>query len=171
MGKQLILFRHGKSDWEGDFGNDHERPVAKRGIKAAKVMGRLLTKAAQQPDAIITSSAARARTTIEIAAQTGHWSAPIRITDSLYEASPAQVLEVIHQEPDTTERLMLVGHEPTWSELTSHLIGGGRIGVPTAALVGIEFELDAWSKVEYGLGLLFWLMPPRFFTDGDFEFA
>ena len=37
--RSVIMFRHGKSDWDVDYGPDHDRPLAKRGIKAAKKMG------------------------------------------------------------------------------------------------------------------------------------
>lgn len=164
MAKQLILLRHGKSDWNADFESDHERPLAKRGVKAAKAMGRLLSAAGQIPDAIIASSAVRAYSTVELALKAGQWNCPLQVTDSLYEAEPAQVLREIKQAPDAIGALLLVGHEPTWSQLTSLLIGGGRIGFPTAAMARIDFELDTWKQVEYGQGRLIWLLQPRFFT-------
>ncbi|MBD2258670.1 histidine phosphatase family protein [Pseudanabaena sp. FACHB-2040] len=169
MEKHLILFRHGKSDWAAEFQRDHERPVAKRGIKAAKAMGKLLAAAGQVPDSIVSSSAVRAKTTAELAAEAGGWGCPLRVTDQLYEATPEEVMTVIQQEPDTTRTLMLVGHEPTWSELTGRLIGSGRVLFPTAAMVRIDFELSSWEQIAFGLGQLVWLIPPKLFTEGDFE--
>ncbi|HEY9761172.1 MAG TPA: histidine phosphatase family protein [Trichocoleus sp.] len=168
MEKRLILFRHGKSDWDAQFPSDHERPVAKRGIQAAKVMGKLLAAAGQVPDSVVTSSAVRAKTTAEIAAKAGQWSCPMRVTPELYEATSEQALQVIQQEPDSTNILMLVGHEPTWSELTRRLIGGGHVTVPTAVLIAIDFEVNSWVQVTFGSGSLTWLMPPKFFTEGNF---
>ena len=78
--KKLIVFRHGKSDWEGDVGSDHERRVAPRGQKAARTMGRFLSLARQAPDSIIASSAVRARTSAELAKEAGKWKAEIRVT-------------------------------------------------------------------------------------------
>ena len=164
MAKQLILFRHGKSDWNGDFERDHERPLAKRGVKAAKAMGRLLSTSGQIPEAIITSSAVRAYSTVDLALKEGRWNCPVQVTDNLYAADPAQVLEEIKQAPDTVNTLLLAGHEPTWSQLTSLLIGGGGISFPTAAMAGIDFEIDDWKQVGYGEGRLVWLLQPRFFT-------
>ena len=63
--RRLILFRHGKSDWDAPFGSDHERPLSKRGVKAAKTMGLVLARSDLVPDHAITSSAVRARTTLE----------------------------------------------------------------------------------------------------------
>ncbi len=67
--KTLIFFRHGKSDWDAEYHGDHNRPVAKRGRKAAKLMGRFLASTGQVPDSVVTSSALRARSTFELAAQ------------------------------------------------------------------------------------------------------
>ena len=164
MEKQLILFRHGKSDWDGDFEGDHERPLAKRGVKAAKMMGRLLTASGQIPEAIITSSAVRAYSTVDLALKEGKWNCSVKVTDALYAADAAQVLAEIRQVSDTISTLLLAGHEPTWSQLTSLLIGGGGISFPTAAMARIDFEIDAWEQVEYAKGTLVWLLQPRFFT-------
>ena len=164
MEKRLILFRHGKSDWDADFESDHERPLAKRGVRAAKAMGRLLTASSQIPDAIITSSAVRAYSTVTLALQEGQWNCSVKATDVLYEAEPAQVLEEIRRASDTIGALLMAGHEPTWSQLTSLLIGGGRIDFPTAAMARIDFEIDSWKQAAYGKGTLVWLLQPRFFT-------
>ena len=164
MTKQLLLFRHGKSDWEAEFNRDHDRPVAERGLKAAKTMGKLLAAAAAVPDSVITSSALRAHTTLQLAMEAGHWQSQIRVTEALYEASVDQVMEVIHQEPDHHRSLMLVGHEPTWSGLTTYLMGGGRVRVPTAAVVCLGFDVDTWGQVAPQGGMLLWLLPPKLIT-------
>ncbi|WP_017297443.1 SixA phosphatase family protein [Nodosilinea nodulosa] len=164
MTKRLILFRHGKSDWEAGYGRDRDRPVAERGITAAKTMGKLLAAAGQVPDLAITSSAVRARTTLELAAEAGGWSCPVEITDDLYEASVKQVLEVIYQVPDQHSSVMLVGHQPTWSDAITYFMGGGAVQMPTAVMACLEFEVTTWAKVEAGRGVLLWLLPPRLFV-------
>ena len=113
--KTLVFFRHGKSDWAAPFDRDHDRPLAKRGRKAAQVMGRFLASSGQAPDSIVTSTAVRARDTVRVASRAGGWSAPIRETLELYGAGPETILSLIRTEPDTAESLLLAGHEPTWS--------------------------------------------------------
>lgn len=164
MTKHLILFRHGKSDWGAGSGRDRDRPVAPRGITAAKTMGKLLATAGKVPDLAITSAAVRARTTLEIAAEAGGWSCPQEITDDLYEASISQVLEVIHRVADHHSSLMLVGHQPTWSDAVTYFTGGGAVHMPTAVMACLEFEVNTWREVEAGRGTLLWLLPPRLFT-------
>ena len=71
--RSLILFRHGKSDWDAPFASDHERPLTNRGKEAARLMGRFLQQTGQIPDLAVSSSAQRARDTQQLAARAGHW--------------------------------------------------------------------------------------------------
>ena len=158
--KTILLLRHGKSNWDADYGADHERPLAERGQKGARKMGRFVTTARAVPDRAITSSAVRARETLAIAAEAGGWSGPARVTDALYEASPEAVLDEIRSEPDEADTVIVVGHEPAWSGLVSLLIGGGRIEMKTAALARVDVEVASWSDVAPGRGSLALLLPP-----------
>ena len=50
------------------------------------------------------------------------------------------------------------------------LIGGGTVGMPTACMARIDFGVESWKAIEYGTGNLVWLLPPKVFTKGKFEF-
>ena len=158
--KTILLLRHGKSDWEAEYGDDHERPLATRGQKGARKMGRFLTTARTVPDRALTSSAVRARETLATAAEAGGWTGPARVTDALYGASPGDVLREIQAEPDDADTVVVVGHEPTWSGLVSLLIGGGRVEMKTAAVARIDVEVETWADVREGRGALAFLLPP-----------
>lgn len=158
----LILFRHGKSDWDAPFANDHERPLAARGKEAARCMGRWLQQSQQVPDLAISSSALRARDTLQIAARAGKWKCPLRIESALYDTSSSAVLGWLQRLDDNPDCLLLTGHEPTWSELAGRLIGGkALLRVPTGAMLRIDFEVETWAQVEFGSGELRWLLPPK----------
>lgn len=160
--KTVIFFRHGKSDWDANFDADHERPINKRGRKASGRMGRFLADAGQLPDHIITSSAVRARATLELAVEKGGWGEiSTLVARDLYEASPGDVLDVIQNQEDHSSRLLLVGHEPTWSQMVRSMIGGGRVKMPTAAMARIDFDVPAWRHVDFDQGTLKWLVPPK----------
>ncbi len=165
--KTLILFRHGKSDWGARYQGDHNRPVAKRGRKAAALMGRFLRKTGQTPDSVVTSSALRARTTVELAHESGGWGCPVRVTDQLYDAQCQDLLREIHAEPDATERLLLAGHEPTFSEMIGRLTGQ-VVNFPTASMGRIDFDGTSWSQVEFGAGRLVWLVHPKLLKKSGF---
>ena len=157
----LLVLRHGKSDWGADFEADHERPLNQHGVKAAKLIGRFLSAIDLTPDSIVTSSAVRARTTVEIAAQAGGWSCPIRVSGQLYDTSPGPVIEEIQQQPPGAKTLLIAGHEPTWSTLTALLVGGGSMRFPAAALACIEFPSGRWADVAPSRGQLAWLINPK----------
>ncbi len=159
--KKLYLLRHAKSDWQSAYDRDHDRPLARRGVRAAGLMGRLLTAIEQPPDSIVTSSALRARRTVELAAEAGKWTCPIRVTPELYEANPEAVFREIAGEADSHQALMIVGHQPTFSEAASLLVGGGHLAMVTAALVRIDLEIERWSDVDAGAGVLVWSVPPK----------
>ncbi|MGH9038003.1 MAG: SixA phosphatase family protein [Acidimicrobiia bacterium] len=164
--KTVLLLRHGKSDWASDTGDDRGRPLAKRGQRAAKVMGQLLARTGLVPDAAVTSPAVRARTTLELAMKSGGWVCPVQVSEALYGEGPIAVVEEIAKQSDEATTLLLVGHEPTWSDLVGLLVGGGRHRVPTGALVGIDLDVETWADVHAGVGQLAILLPPRL-LDGE----
>ncbi len=158
--KSLYIVRHAKSDWHAPSTSDHERPLNKRGVKNAKLMGRFLTAAGQEPGVVLASSAVRARTTVELMAEAGGWTCPVHVTRELYESHPEAVLRQIHAQSDSYESLLVAGHEPTWSDLVAGLTGG-RARMVTAAVARIDFHADRWQEVDFGFGLLMWLVPPK----------
>lgn len=161
--KCLILFRHGKSDWGASFAGDHARPLAGRGEKAAKRMGQLLASAGQVPELAITSTAVRARTTLDLAMEAGGWRCERIQSDELYGASTQTVLNYLQTQPNRYDSLMLVGHEPGWSWLVQQFTGG-QVRMPTAAMARIDLPVNDWSDVVFGSGELIWLLQPKFFS-------
>lgn len=163
----VIFFRHGKSDWDAaDGDDDRARPLARRGRKAAVRMGRFLARAEQVPDAAITSPAVRAADTLRLAMESGGWRCPVRTAAALYGGGVAALLAEVQQEPATTEVLLVVGHEPTWSDALLALVGGGHVRFPTAALARVDLDVDRWEDVAPGTGVLAWLVVPRLLARG-----
>jgi phosphohistidine phosphatase len=144
--KRLILLRHAKSDWEADFDTDHSRPLNGRGMESARAIGVALARSNQVPDIVISSSALRAQSTAFLAADTGGWQCEIRLTEELYGTSAGSVLSIVKDTPESVDRLMLVGHEPTWSTTAGILIGGGRVRVKTGCAVAID--VASWSLAD-----------------------
>jgi phosphohistidine phosphatase len=159
--KTVILLRHGKSDWDAGHGSDHDRPLAKRGRSAAARMGAVLARIGQVPERVLTSSAVRARETIDLAAGAGNWTCPVEVVPEFYASSPASVLERVRREDDDVSSLLLAGHEPTWSALASDLMGGGILRFPTAAMARIDLEIASWNAAGTDRGTLVWFLIPR----------
>ena len=161
--KRLILLRHGKSAWDTDAATDHARPLAARGVNAAKTMGEMLTRIGQTPDLVVSSSAVRALATARLAAEAGEWGSEIEVSDMLYLAVPQAVLMLAKEAPQDVDRLMLVGHEPTWSAVTE-LLTSAIVRAPTAVAIGIDLDAASWRDIGPGRGVLAYLLPPRLFT-------
>ena len=157
----LLVLRHTKPESTAASGRDHDRPLSDRGKQDAAFIGRHLSAADSRPDSVITSSALRARSTVDIAAESGGWQCPIQATDTFYDTVPGVALEKVQAEPDTTKLLLISGHEPTWSALVSFLIGGGSMHFPAGGLACIEFHVQHWRDVQPSGGQLAWLMTPN----------
>lgn len=162
--KTLMLLRHGKSDWDADYGSDHERPLAKRGEKAAKKVGRFVKAIDEVPELVVSSTAERAHRTALIAKEAGKWACEIRSTGRLYEASPLDLLDVLREIDESVECVMLVGHEPTWSS-TINMLTGANVRFPTAALARIDFARDSWASIGMKAGQLAWFVVPKSLPD------
>ena len=158
--KTLLLMRHGKSDWDAVYDTDHNRPLNRRGVRSARAMGRVLSDQDLAPDLVVTSSAVRAKTTAQLAVEAGRWDCDIRIEARLYGSGPDTAVEIAARTPEHVDRLLLVGHQPTWSTLVSALTGE-KVEMKTATVAVIEFEFPGWSAMETGSGRLSGIYQPR----------
>ncbi len=164
--KQLYLFRHAKSDWRAAYDSDHARPLSKRGVRSAGLMGRFLNRLGLEPDLALTSTAVRARHTTELAQQAGEWNCPLVLCEEFYASTPAAVLAVVQRQESSLSRLLLTGHEPTWSGLVAELTGGNEPRMVTAAMARIDLPIDDWTDLRSGQGTLIWLVSPKLLRRG-----
>ena len=156
----LLVMRHAKSDWGQGADTDHERPLAPRGVKAARRMGRLLRETGAIPELVLSSTAVRALATAELAVKAGGWKCPIVAEDALYASDPDRVLEVVARVDDSVRRLLIAGHEPTSSELVRRLTGG-VVRMPTAAVACLDLAEGGWAELGPGRCTLRWLVTPK----------
>tara|TARA_Y100001970_G_C13649750_1_gene562988 strand:- start:62 stop:559 length:498 start_codon:yes stop_codon:yes gene_type:complete len=161
MLRYIILFRHGKSDWNVNYGCDHDRPVSKRGIKAAKKMGRYLSNIDQVPELIISSTALRALNTAEIAINAGKWSSDLVLEKKIYESSVETLKNIISKQNDKYNSICLVGHEPTFSSFIERCNNSIWSRFPTASMARINFSINSWYDIDLKLGSLVWLIRPK----------
>ena len=158
--RSIIIFRHGKSDWDAIYDRDHNRPLSKRGYKAAKKMGNYLNNINQIPDKIISSSATRAKNTAELAINHGKWSSDFSIEPKIYGGSSETLLDIIHSLDNNFKSVCLVGHEPTCSSFIS-LCTFHSQRFTTASMAKINFNNDEWNEIEFGSGTLEWIKSPK----------
>tara|TARA_Y100000746_G_scaffold22331_1_gene17209 strand:+ start:1890 stop:2390 length:501 start_codon:yes stop_codon:yes gene_type:complete len=159
--KSVTLFRHGKSDWSASYGSDHDRPLNKRGIRAAKKMGKFLADKNQVPELIISSTAVRAHTTVQLAIDNAQWKSRLILERGIYGGSPDFLLELIHSQDNIYNSICLVGHEPNFSSFISKATNKNYINFTTANMAKVNFNVDLWTQVQFFNGELEWHQQPK----------
>lgn len=151
--KQLLLLRHAKSSWEDPDLDDFDRPLDKRGLKAAQLMGHELATRDWLPDLALVSSALRTRDSWRLVAVELPALPEVVFARALYGASAADILNQIRQADPSSGSLLVVGHNPGLQDLAKQLAGPmsetkarKRLEekFPTGALARFVFEGD-WS--------------------------
>jgi phosphohistidine phosphatase len=137
--KQLILFRHAKSSWSDSSQPDIERPLSERGERDAPRMGGRLRARQARPELLLTSPAIRAARTAHLLARSmGYSRELIRSQESLYLATPDEILDVIAAQDNDVDCLLVIGHNPGLTELTNRLLPDLALdNLPTSGAVAI----------------------------------
>jgi phosphohistidine phosphatase len=146
--KTLVLVRHAKSSWKDASLADRDRPLNRRGKRDAPKMGDELADLVGAPDLIVSSPAARAIATARIVADVvGYPVDGIREDGRMYEASPAEILEVIRELDDERDRVFLFGHNPGLTDLVNELSEPAVDSVPTCGAVEFRLAAERWADL------------------------
>jgi phosphohistidine phosphatase len=108
-----------------------------------------------EPDVILTSPLLRAKQTAEIVAERLRCSSPSedpRLGPDFDRARLSRILE----ERAGAAAILLVGHEPNFSETIGQLIGGARLDLKKGGLAYVE--LSSPNSTD---GELVWLLSPK----------
>lgn len=144
--KTLLLLRHAKSSWKDAALADHDRPLKKRGLKAAPRMGRWMSEQNWIPDQVLCSTATRARETLYLVSNEFSKKPPTEFLAELYEADPARLVGVLCGVSEPTETVLVIGHNPGLEQFLEQITGQAE-RLPTAAVTRIELDLTSWSEL------------------------
>ena len=149
---ELYFLRHGEADWPDWKKSDDERPLTKRGKREMRDVAKFLDRLKVRPDLIVTSPLPRAAQTAEIAAD--YLKAKLRKDELLAPGfGPSKLRTVIKRH--RAKVLMLVGHEPDFTQVISELTGASlKLSKGGVALLDVDPESEE--------GKLLWLFPPKF---------
>jgi phosphohistidine phosphatase len=167
--KTLTLLRHAKSSWDSPAASDFDRPLNKRGHRAAKAMGHALRDQGLAFDAVLASPAARVVETLAGVAEGYGEPLDAEYDRRVYLGSAALLLQLVRLTDDAADRLLLVGHNPGLEALALMLTDADHSGLraelvekyPTATLAEIAFPASRWREVAAGTGLLARFIRPR----------
>lgn len=159
-GKLLYLYRHAKSSWDDTSLPEFDRPLGKRGLKVAPLMGKFMKKQGVDPDLIICSPARRAMQTLELTMSKAGIDCDIELREEVYEASGNNLKKCISAIDDRFKVVLLVGHNPGMGDLIEMLTAEVE-QFPTAALARIKLHINSWAEVKEGCGTLEALFRPK----------
>lgn len=168
--RQLLLLRHAKAVLGGAGMADIDRPLAERGQKAAKLIGRWIAEHDLAPDLVLCSPARRTRETWEIASRELP-SCETRFIDELYDfGDGTALLKAMRRHGASASRLMLVTHNPATQNLALSLPETPDRQIaekyPTAGLAVMTFPGESWSATREGTAQLAHFIRPRDLAGG-----
>lgn len=151
----LHLLRHAHAgDPEAWHGDDSARPLSDRGKAQARRLAKHLEAIGFSADRIISSPKVRAVQTAEpVASWIGR---SVAIDDRLAGGLDIGAAEAVLRDAGDPERVVLVGHDPDFSDLLAVLCGAEGVSMRKGALARIEID----RPLVAGAGSLRWLLPP-----------
>ena len=143
--KKLILLRHATAEI-GLTGIDRDRNLTPHGKAEAVSTGRKLISSPEgwAPDLILASDATRARQTLEELKTGLNYEGEVVFQEDFYSCSPDKVLNLSLETKDEVGCLLLLGHNPTWSDLIGMLSGQARALAPANAAL-LTCDADSWA--------------------------
>ena len=160
--RKLLLLRHAKSSWDDPRLADHDRPLNKRGRRAAALVAAALKAGGAAPDLALVSSSLRTRQTWEALAATLD-GVPALFEPGLYAAGSGDLLQRLRRLDPRLGSVLLIGHNPGLETLAHSLAAGTgdraaleRMAAkfPTAAWAEIHLDLEDWDATAAGRGRL-----------------
>jgi phosphohistidine phosphatase len=168
--KVVLLLRHAKSAWSQPGLDDHDRPLNRRGERAAEAMADHIVRNAPRPDLILCSTAARTRQTLApLVHRLTAPAPPIALERGLYLASEDALLGRLRALAEEVGTVLLIGHNEGIGALAESLAGSGRATdlaalrekFPTGTLATLRAPATLWTELAPGSAELLSFVRPR----------
>jgi len=155
--QRLYFMRHGLADRDAFAGSDdYLRPLTDEGKRRIEASAELMARMQLGIDLILTSPLTRAEETATIVARHLGLTGALFMEQELgFGFSTAGLDRLLKAFPDA-KRLLLVGHEPGFSQVIGKITGGSWVVCKKGSLARVDLR----SGDRPG-GDLVWLIPPR----------
>jgi len=152
--KSLTLFRHAKTERDSATGRDFDRQLIERGQQDSRRIGQEIRTLGLKFDRVLSSPAARAAETAELAGLEPQFD------QRIYDAATGELLAIVQETDDEIDRLAMVGHNPGFERLASRLVGH-EVEMPTGSLIEIEIPVKRWREAAETKGRLNRFVKPK----------
>ena len=157
MLKTLYFLRHGLAEVREEWSEDDAlRPLTSKGKKNLVRSVKTISDLDLGIDLILTSPLVRAFQTAEIVADELGIEKRLVKDDRLEPGFNLELLSEMLKEHTDADEVLLVGHEPDFSQTVSALISGGIVVFKKGGLARVDI-----TSIDPLQGELAWLLPPK----------
>ena len=161
--KLLTLVRHAKSDWNNDL-SDFNRPLNKRGMLDAPIMGKIASEKLPIANLMISSTALRAKTTaIAFAKSFEYEQTNIQFIEKLYHCGINEYLEVLEKTGNNINHIYLFSHNPGTTNFVNYLCDENLFTIPSCGVSHIKLSIESWNEITRNSGELKYFLVPKMF--------
>jgi len=145
--RTITFLRHSKSSWDYNL-DDIDRPLNNSGIMKIKKVAELSKDQFFNSDIIFSSSAARAiHTSLILTRCLSIKSNRISVCEDLYTFKLNDVTNFINKIENKYSEVVLVGHNPAYTEISNYFSENKILNLPTARWFSMKFNSDSWSDI------------------------
>ena len=145
--KQITFLRHSKSSWDYNL-DDIDRPLNNSGVAKIKKVAESSKAQFVNSDIIFSSSATRAiHTSLILTRSLSINSNRISICEDLYTFEFNEVLNFVNKIENKYSEVVLVGHNPAYTEISNYFSENKILNLPTARWFSIKFDSNSWSDI------------------------
>jgi phosphohistidine phosphatase len=160
--KRILLVRHGVAEPRNNQKKDINRSLTLEGkIYIGKIASLLIDKSLK-PDLILTSPALRCKETAEILHKVFGPETGIQEHCQIYEGQEKNLFALLKELPESADCVMVVGHNPTLSELAMHLDKNVKKTMPKGSVLFFDIDIEKWENInEKNASIKYYVYPAR----------
>ena len=145
--KTITFLRHSKSSWDYIL-EDVDRPLNEVGIEKIKKVAESSKHQFINSDIIFSSTANRAiHTCLILTIQLSISNNKIRLSEDLYTFNHFEVFDFIKKIEDKYSQVVLVGHNPAYTEISNYFSENKILNLTTARWFSMKFDSNKWSDI------------------------
>jgi phosphohistidine phosphatase len=145
--KKITFLRHSKSSWDYNL-DDIDRPLNNSGVVKIKKVAESSKAQFVKSDIIFSSSATRAiHTSLILTRSLSINSNRISICEDLYTFEFNEVVNFINKIENKYSEVVLVGHNPAYTEISNYFSENKILNLPTARWFSMKFDSNLWSDI------------------------
>ena len=167
--RRITLIRHAEAEYP-DTGNDFDRILTKRGLEESSLLGNVLS-CLDEPDLVLSSAAPRALETAKRVLEAADFDDGVLEEDMrLYEWDAKKVMsEIIPNLEDESDRVWIVGHNPTLEQIAKSMVPEFEYHFSKAAAIQVEAEVESWADFSLHANFVFWKCLRKRFPDKELK--